>query len=454
LQGVTAETLPPGPREPPALQTLRWVIRPTAFMEEQQRRYGDTFTVRLLNSPPMVFTSDPEALREVFTADPDVLQAGAANQILQPVMGANSVLLLDGERHLRQRRLMLPSFHGEKMQRHEATMAAVAAEEIARWPVGERFELLPRMQAVTLEVIVRAIFGVREGERLARLRALLRELTGWASARHVFMFAIFGPTPLGPRIAARLDAVLRPIHALLDEEIAERRADPRLGERDDVFSLLLGARDGAPPGSPEGEPVVDSPLSDAELRDELVTLLLAGHETSATALAWTVERLLRHPAVLRRVQEEAASDGTDAPYLDAVVKETLRLRPVVPIVARRLAAPFALRGRTLPAGVEIAPCIYLTHRRADVYPNPLAFRPERFLEQPAGTYTWIPFGGGVRRCLGASFALLEIKLVLRAIVRGTDLLPAAPQSERVRRRAITYAPRRGAAVVLARRLPA
>jgi cytochrome P450 family 135 len=440
---VAATTaLPPGPREPAALQTLRWVIRPTAFMEEQAHRFGDTFTVRLLNSPPMVFTSDPEALREVFTGDPDVLQAGVANQILQPVLGANSVLLLDGERHLRQRRLMLPSFHGERMQRHEDTMAAVAREEIASWPVGERFELLPRMQTVTLEVIMRAIFGVREGERLEHLRTLLRALTSWASARHVFMFAVFGSTPLGPRIARRLNAVLRPIHALLDEEIAERRRAPDLHERDDVFSLLLQARDGDA-----------SPLSDAELRDELVTLLLAGHETSATALAWTVERLLRHPAVLRRVQEEVASEGAHAPYLDAVVKETLRLRPIVPIVARRLAAPFTLRGRTLPTGVEIAPCIYLTHRRADVYPDPLRFRPERFLEQPAGTYTWIPFGGGVRRCLGASFAMLEIKVVLSAIVRGTDLFPAAPEPERIRRRAITYAPRRGAAVVLARRLP-
>lgn len=442
MQRVRSASLPPGPTQHPALQTLRWIVRPTAFMDEQQRRHGDTFTVRLLNSPPMVFTADPEALREVFTADPEILQAGVANQILEPVMGSGSVLLLDGERHLRQRRLMLPPFHGERLQRHEATMAAVAAEEIARWPVGERFELLPRMQAVTLEVIVRTIFGVREGERLERLRTALRALTSWASARHVFLFAVFGTTPLiGQRIAARLDAILRPIHALLDEEIAERRGDPGLAEREDVFSLLLGARD------EEG-----APLSDAELRDELVTLLLAGHETSATALAWTVERLLRHPAVLRRLQQELAEDGAEAPYLDAAIKETLRLRPIVPIVARRLSAPFELRGRLLPAGAEIAPCIYLVHRRADVYPDPLAFRPERFLDQPAGTYTWMPFGGGIRRCLGASFAMLEIKVVLRAIVQGTDLLPADPRPERVRRRAITYAPRRGAAVVLAKRL--
>jgi cytochrome P450 family 135 len=301
---IGAGTLPPGPRLPAALQTLRWVVRPTAFMEECARRYGDTFTVRLKGSPPMVFTSNPEALREVFTGDPDVLEAGVANQILEPVMGANSVLLLDGERHLRQRRLMLPSFHGERMQRHEATMAAVAAHEIASWPLGEPFELLPRMQAVTLEVIMRAIFGVREGERLERLRTLLRALTGWASARHVALFALLGPTRLGPRIAARIAALVRPVHALLDEEIAERRdgVGGALSERDDVFSLLLQARD------EDG-----SPLADAELRDELVTLLLAGHETSATALAWAVERLLRHPAALARLREELDAGDDDAP---------------------------------------------------------------------------------------------------------------------------------------------
>jgi cytochrome P450 len=436
-------SLPPGPRLPRAAQTLRWIVRPTVFMDEQARRFGDCFTVRLLNSPPMVFVSDPASVRAVFTGDPDVLRAGVANQILEPVLGANSVLLLDGERHLRQRRLILPAFHGERMQRYEAVMVAAAKEEIARWPLDQPFALLPRMQAVTLEVILRAVFGLREGERLDRLRVLLRELLEWTAGRdRLLRIALLGPTRFGERSLAPLRAALRPVHALLDEELTARRrqagGNGAAPGRDDVLTLLLEARD------EDGEP-----LDDAELRDELITLLVAGHETTATALAWAMERLLRHPQALGRLREELA--GGEEAYLDAVVKETLRLRPILPIVARYLTAPFELHGRLLPAGTEIAPCIYLAHRNPEVYPDPLAFRPERFLEQPAGTYSWIPFGGGVRRCLGASFAQFELRSVLRAIVLGTELRAADAAAERVVRRAITYMPRRGAEVVLDRR---
>jgi cytochrome P450 len=428
------------------VQTLRWIVRPTAFMDEQARRFGDTFTVRLLNSPPMVFLSDPDALREVFTADPDVLRAGVANELLEPVLGANSLLLLDGERHLRQRRLMLPSFHGERIAAWRETIDALAQREVASWPLREPLPLLARMQELTLRVIARVVFGVEAGPRDEALRARLRALLDWsADRRRVVALALASATPLRERSLGGLRAVLRPVHALLDETVRERRAlaPDVLAARDDVLSLLVQARD------EQGRP-----LTDAELRDELVTLLIAGHETTATAIAWALERLLRHPAALARLREELAERPEGGDWLDAVAKETLRLRPILPVVARYATAPFQLQGRTIPAGTELAPCVYLAHRRPDVYPDPHAFRPERFLERPAGTYTWIPFGGGTRRCLGASFAMLELKTVLAAVVREAELTAADPAPERVRRHAITWAPEAGATVVVARRRPA
>ena len=240
-----------------------------------------------------------------------------------------------------------------------------------------------------------------------------------------------------------LRRILDPVDALLFEVIRGRRGEGGLDEREDVLSMLIQARheDGAP-------------MSDQELRDELMTLLVAGHETTATALAWALERLVRHPEQLERLRAAADSDGDDDPYLDAVVHETLRRKPVIPLVARRLTEPMELGGRLLPAGVSVAPCIYLVHHNADVYPDPYAFRPERFLENPPGTYTWIPFGGGIRRCLGGSFALLEMKTVLREVVRAVDLAPAEPRSERLRRRAITWSPAQGARVVARSRVSA
>jgi len=288
------------------------------------------------------------------------------------------------------------------------------------------------MQAITLEVIVRTVFGVSEGERLAALRSALRELLEWGSdPRRLMVVAMLGPSRLEhirsfTRVRDRADE-------LLFEEIRERRSAPDLAERDDVLSMLLQARyeDG-------------SGMSDKELRDELMTLLVAGHETTATALSWAVERLVRHPEKLERLA------SGDEEYLDAVVKETLRLRPVLPIVLRRLTEPLEIGGRELPAGVAVAPCIYLMHRRPDVYPEPTRFRPERFLEQQAGTYTWIPFGGGVRRCLGATFAIFEMKVVLETIAARLQLTPADPRSERISRRLITLIPERGAQVVVGR----
>jgi cytochrome P450 len=319
------------------------------------------------------------------------------------------------------------------MQRFGTLMTEVAEREIASWPTGVALKLWPRMQAVTLEVIVRAVFGMSEGRRMDELRTRLRALTESTSDRRTMATL----AAIGPDRLARLPwfkRTIAPVDEVVFDEIRARRGAGDLAERDDILSLLLQARheDG-------------SPMSDRELRDELMTLLVAGHETTATSLAWAIERLLRHPDVLERLR----SDPGDDAYLDAVIKETLRLRPVLPIVVRKLQAPMEIAGWELPAGVTVAPCIHLLHRREDVYPEPRRFRPERFLERPAGTYTWIPFGGGVRRCLGASFALLEMQAVLRALVRSAALRPARPESERVRRRSITLTPEHGAEVVVA-----
>jgi cytochrome P450 len=352
------------------------------------------------------------------------------------VLGDNSVLLLDDEPHLQQRKLMLPSFHGERMQRHAETMAAAARQEISRWPTAEPFALHPHMQAVTLEVIMRVVFGVHDAERLEPLRNGLRDFLDESTNPRLFaLFALLGPRRA--RGARMLRRILDPVDALLFEVIRARRVEGGLDERDDVLSMLIQARheDG-------------SPMSDQELRDELMTLLVAGHETTATALAWALERLVRHPDKLERLRAD------DDAYLEAVVQETLRRKPVIPLVARRVTAPMELGGHLLPAGVSVAPCIYLLHHNPDVYPDPYAFRPERFLENPPGTYTWIPFGGGIRRCLGGSFALLEMKTVLREVLRAEDLPPAGPRSERLRRRAITWSPAHGARVVARPRLSA
>jgi len=426
--------LPPGPRYPRALQTLGWIARPGPFMERCRDRYGDVFTLRVASEGTWVFVSDPSAVEQVFKGDPRFLHAGEGNAILRPILGEHSVLLLDEAPHMRQRKLMLPPFHGKRMRGYGELMTEIAEAEVARWPIGEPLELWPRMQAVTLEIIMRAVFGVREAERLDRLRVALRRALDLTTDRSSMVaFAALGPDRVGRlRILRR---ALDPVDELLLDEIRSRRSDPDVAERDDVMSMLVQARyeDGRA-------------MADAELRDELMTLLVAGHETTATALAWAVERLVRHPDKLDRLRDEVAA-GEDS-YLDAVVHETLRLRPVLPIVVRRLTEPVEIAGHLLPAGASVTPCIYLIHRRPDVYPEPARFLPERFLDTPPGTYTWIPFGGGVRRCLGASFALFEMKAVLSVVATRARLRAARPASERISRRAITLTPSRRAEVVI------
>jgi len=420
------------------LQTLGWITRPGPFMDGARAKYGDVFTVRLTDVT-LVFLSDPEDVKRVFTADPNIVRAGEANVILRPVVGARSVLLLDEPDHMVDRKLMLPPFHGERMQRYGDTMAEAARAEIARWPLGGSVSMWPGMQAITLEVIMRAVFGLTDASELDHVRDLLQHATDWTTnARQLVYMALRGPDRVAENRFFR--AVMDPVDEALLGEIARRRASPDLAERDDILSMLLQARyeDG-------------SAMGDRELRDELMTLLVAGHETTATSLAWALERLVRHPEQLDRLRAEAR-DGEDT-YLDAVVKETLRLRPVIPIVVRVLGEPMELSdGRVIPKGAAVAPCIYLVHRRDDVYPEPTRFSPDRFLEQPPGTYTWIPFGGGVRRCLGAAFAQFEMKKVLETIIAELDLEAVSPRSERVARRAITLTPA-GRATVIARRRP-
>jgi cytochrome P450 family 135 len=426
-----APSLPPGPPYPRALQTLGWGFRPGPFMERCQERYGDMFRLKVASEGTWVFVTHPDAVKQIFTGDPRLLHAGEGNKVLGPLLGKNSVLLLDEDPHMRERKLMLPPFHGERMRAYRDTMTAVTEAELERWPEGDPLELWPRMQSITLEVIIRTVFGVSDAERLAALRTALRALLDWGTdVRLILVIALLG----GPERLERLGAYTRTrdrADSLLYEEIRARRAAPDLEERDDVLSMLLQARYEDGRG-----------MSDEELRDELMTLLVAGHETTATALAWAIERLVRHPEMLDRL----ASGDED--YLDAVVKETLRLRPVLPICIRRLTEPMEIGGRELPAGVGAAPCIYLMHRRPDIYPEPRRFRPERFLEQPAGTYTWIPFGGGVRRCLGATFAVFEMKVVLQTIAARLRLAPADPRAERITRRMITLVPARGTEVVV------
>ena len=432
--------LPPRPPLSRFQMTAGFMLTPTRFLDSCRDTCGDYFTLMPQADRKLVITADPAAVKQVFTGDPNLLYAGEGNIPLAPLLGPSSVLLLDGKEHLRQRRLLLPPFHGERMRAYGELMEEVAERHVAGWPRGRSFAVLPSMQAITLEVIMRAVFGFDDAERRERIGAPLRRVLDAVGSRsRVLMLALTNGRN-GPLSPWRRFAVARArADELLYEEIRARRADPGAESGEDVFSLLLAARD------EDGRP-----MSDQELRDELMTLLTAGHETTATALSWAFERLSRTPRALDELIAERDAPGGGEEYLDAVVKETLRLRPVVPAVVRRLQAPMEFGGWELPAGINIAPSIYLLHRRPDLYPRPLEFRPERFLGDDApGTYEWIPFGGGVRRCLGASFAMFEMKAVLSTALAHVRPRPAGRRpAEGTTRRAITFAPTRGGRVRL------
>ncbi|HET7509261.1 MAG TPA: cytochrome P450 [Solirubrobacterales bacterium] len=433
--------LPPEPKMSPLAQTLRWAFRPISFMEDCRRRYGDNFSVRFVGfERPMVMISDPEAIKALYREREHGLPPGR-NVVLEPILGPKSLLIQEGAEHLSRRRLMLPPFHGERMRSYEETMTEIVEAEIDSWPLNAEFPIHARMQAITLEVILRVVFGVSSGPRLDRLRGMLSTVLEETTApgRQVLGIALQRFGGKGP--FARFEGQLREVDELLMTEIAEHRERPDLEEREDILSMLMRAEfeDG-------------SRMEDRELRDQLMTLLLAGHETTATALAWTFDLLLRHPAVLGRLRDSLEAGEED--YLRATISESLRLRPVIPLAGRRLAKELVADGITLPAGTDVTPSIWLTHTRPDVYPEPFAFKPERFLEEGPDTYSWIPFGGSVRRCIGATFAEFEMRIVLREVLTRCELRKAKPMPERVGRRNITLSPKDGTPVVVTARHPA
>jgi cytochrome P450 len=457
------------------VQAIAWARRPLPFLERCQKHFGDTFTIRVRHAGTWVILADPEDVKKVFTADHSVLGVGLANSVLGPLLGPRSVMLLEEPEHVRRRRLMLPPFHGERMKGYAGMMQEVTRREVAGWPVGEPFELWPRMQEITLEAIMRVVFGPVDTPELEELRRNLRRLTNWMNDPHrLNLLAAAGPT----RFAGNRDyrEMMGPVEEGVLGEVRRRQrepdcTDPHSGTGGSDIAAMLGEaryEDGAP-------------MTEQDLRDELVTLLTDGPTSSL--LSWAFERLLRHPQMYTRLRAEvdgtggaggkseaggAGADGSgagaddeseadgapgaaDGPYLDAVVKETMRLCPAAPIVVRKLLEPMELGGYEIPAGTTVAPCVHLVHRNPAVYPEPLAFRPERFLERPAGTYTWIPFGGGVRRCLAAPYAQMLMKQVIGTVVGEVELSVPDPRSELARKSAIAFVPHRHAVVVAGRR---
>jgi cytochrome P450 len=437
--------LPPGPG---LLATFNFVRNPFIFLDDCARRYGDWFTLRVPGVAPFVFTSDPNAICEIFQGDPAIFHAGKANRPLGAFMGERSLLFLDGPAHLHDRRLILPAFHGERMKSYADAMRSIADAEIDRWPIGRPFPIHPSMRAITFEVIMRTVFGLQDGPVASRIRETVTRLFTLYTSRAGTLFALpalqidLGRwSPWGR--AVRLH---REFSALLFDEIRRRR-DSGLETRDDVLSMLLQARDEN-----------GAPLDDDTLRDEMLTLLLAGFETTAASLSWVINRLLSNPDVTERAHAEVQSVLGGSPaaadhvgklhYLEAAINETMRLDPVIPNAGRELQAPVAIAGRELPKGVVVAPCIYLAHRRDDLWPAPLKFNPDRFLTGRIDPYAFFPFGGGTRRCIGAAFATYQMKIVLAEILSRTELAPVPGYVAKLERRSIAFAPSEGLPVVL------
>lgn len=424
---VDRTALPPGPSWPSLLQTAGLLRFRHAFHPYLRRRYGDVFTVRLVpGGRPLVFFTRPEHAKEIFAADPEVFHAGKGNSILGPIMGEHSLLLQDGADHKRARKLIMPAFNGHALRDYKVLVTDLARDEVAHWRTDVPFRSLDRMNTLTLEVILRVVFGVTDEQRLRELRPRVTAtvdispgiLLGWGYP----WLQRFGPWKRTVENQAELDR-------LMYAEIRERRSAPDLAERTDVLSRLLLVDDA------DG-------LSDTELRDQLVTLLLAGHETTASALSWALWELGRDPALLRRTQE--AADGDDDAWLDAVLKEAMRLHPIIPMVVRTLMKPATIGGWDLPAGTTVGPSIIVAHQREENHPDPEVFRPERFLGQNPPTNTWIPFGGGARRCIGAGFSLMEGVAVLREVLTAYDV--HAVEDDRPKVRNITSVPQKGARI--------
>ena len=427
---IASRDLPPGPRWPVLLQSIGLIRFRHQFVPAMHKRYGDVFTVRIMpRGSALVLFTRPEHAREIFAGDPEVFHAGKGNAILGPIMGEHSLLLQDSGEHKRARKLLMPAFNGAALRGYESVVSQLAKEEVDSWSPGRPFRSLDRMNALTLEVILRVVFGVTDESRLARLRPLVNRtvdvspvvLLGWG---YPFLQR-FNPWKATVDNQRALDEEMY-------AEIAERRAAPDLAARTDVLSRLLAVGD-------------DEQLTDHELRDQLVTLLLAGHETTATALSWALYELGRDKRLMARARTAATADDTD--YLEAVLKESMRLHPVIPMVARHLMAPASIGGYDLPRGTNIGPSILIAHAREDNHRDPTAFRPARFLEGEVATNTWIPFGGGVRRCIGAGFSLMEGVAVLREVLRRYDVSLPEGATDFPRVRNITSVPRHGARIV-------
>jgi cytochrome P450 len=438
---IDRDQLPPGPPGPSLLHMVATWTRPTASLHRAYEKYGKRFTVRLPFQPPFVVLSDPADIKELLTAPPDVIHPGEGARILEPVVGSKSVILLDEDEHLEQRKLLLPAFHGERMQQLVGLMSELTERELDGWPTEQAMPLHPRLQHLTLEIILRAVFGLDEGAQLDELRESLTGVLAFAenplsvipSLREKLRW--WGPVRDFERVAKRTDEL---IYALIDERRAAGDSD-----RQDVLATLLKARheDG-------------SEMTPEELRDELMTALVAGHETTASELAWGFERIAREPRVAAELRAEIEAGESDE-YVTATVHEILRVRPVVPNAEPRLTKqPVTIGGHEYPAGVSLLASAWLVHHDPELYPDPFAFKPERFVGVSPGTYTWLPFGGGRRRCLGASFALQEMKIVLRAVVSRFDISAPSPAPEHTGRRSITFSPKGGATVVLQARAPA
>jgi len=422
--------LPPGPPLPRWVQTILFMRYWPRFVAACGRRYGKVFTIRAATVPPLVYLSDPAEIKKVFAGDPSIFHAGEANAMLGGLLGDTSVLVIDDDVHRDRRRLMLPPFHREAVAKQTEVMTEIAAANIADWQVGRPFAVAPKMSEITLEVILRTVIGASDPARLAALRAVMPKLLNvgqWAS------LAIARPELQRRWPWRSLWDRIQEADQLLYAEIAERRADPHLDERTDVLAMLVRATD------EDGRT-----LSDRELRDQLMTLLVAGHDTTATALSWALERLTRHPAILDKAVKAAdAGDAAGDEYLDAVAKETLRIRPVVFDVGRVLQKPVELAGYQLPAGVMVVPGIGLVHSDSELYPDADRYDPDRMVGATLSPTTWFPFGGGNRRCLGATFAMVELRVVLREILRRVELATTTAPAETQKVKHVIMVPRNG-----------
>ena len=437
LPAVDLAGLPEGPTWPAAVQTVALLRFRHWFHPYLHEKYGDIYTVRLMpKGRPLIFFTKPEHAKEIFAGDPEIFHAGKGNAILGPVMGEHSLLLQDGAEHKRARKLLMPAFNGHALRTYQDMVTAIARDEVAHWPEDQQFRSHDRMNVLTLEVILRVVFGVTDEKRLAALRPRVNATVN-VSPAVLLVWGIPALHRVGPWAKALRNQV--ELDELMYAEIRERRTASDLAERTDVLSRLI--REGAETGDE---------LQDIELRDQLVTLLLAGHETTATALAWALYELGRNPELMRRTQ--AAADANDADgdaWLDAVLKESMRLHPVIPMVVRTLMKPQTIAGIDIPRGATVGPSILITHSREDNYDNPERFDPERFLGQNPPTNTWIPFGGGVRRCIGAGFAMMEGVAVLREVFRAVGVTTVGTDEPLVRN--ITSVPKRGARIKVTRR---